>query len=123
MLLPMLFSRDRRLSPAPTLNAPKRSFACTWIAGHRPAAGDFHVRQLHHRSQTANGRRDLPGRNHRSRRPRFQILRGISHLRAAEGQRFNSPKTAEQAALRRLASLASRRLAAAEASVASGKMP
>jgi hypothetical protein len=39
-----------------------------------------------------------------------------------EGQRFNDPKTAERAALRRLANLASRRLAAAvEANTASGK--
>ena len=39
-----------------------------------------------------------------------------------EGQRFDSPKTAEKAALRRLANLAARRLAAAEASTASGQV-
>jgi hypothetical protein len=53
----------------------------------------------------------------------FRFFAASHIFEPLEGQRFNSPKTAEQAALRRLASLASRRLAAAEASVASGKMP
>jgi hypothetical protein len=53
----------------------------------------------------------------------FRFFAASHIFEPLEGQRFNSPKTAEQAALRRLASLASRRLAAAEASIASGKMP
>ena len=51
----------------------------------------------------------------------FKFFAASHIFEPLEGQRFNSPKTAEQAALRRLAKLASRQLAAAEASTASAK--
>jgi hypothetical protein len=52
----------------------------------------------------------------------FRFFAASDIFEPLEGQRFNDPKTAERAALRRLANLASRRLAAAvEANTASGK--
>ena len=51
----------------------------------------------------------------------FKFFAASDIFEPLEGQRFDSPKTAEQAALRRLAKLASRQLAAAEASTASAK--
>jgi hypothetical protein len=52
----------------------------------------------------------------------FRFFAASDIFEPLEGQRFDNPKTAQQAALRRLANLASRRLAAAtEANTASGK--
>jgi hypothetical protein len=51
----------------------------------------------------------------------FRFFAASDIFEPLEGQRFDSPKAAEQAALRRLAKLASRQLAAAEASTASAK--
>jgi hypothetical protein len=51
----------------------------------------------------------------------FRFFAASDIFQPLEGKRFDSPKTAEQAALRRLANLASRRPTAANASTASRK--
>ena len=52
----------------------------------------------------------------------FKFFAASDIFEPLEGQRFDSPKTAEQAALRRLAYLTSRRPMTADATTASGKV-
>jgi hypothetical protein len=52
----------------------------------------------------------------------FRFFAASDIFAPLEGQRFDSPKTAEQAALRRLANLTSRRPSTADPGLASGKV-